>query len=521
LVVVVAPGGGIQAAAWTTQVLTGLDALYEDFSESVGLVSSVSGGSVGAMYYLVGRGDRSNTPGMAMTIDAKSRADINEKARASSLDAVAWALSYPKVVRPYRLFVPTDLDHGWALQTSWHLRLRQMVRTAADENAFDERLYLRGWCEKIRQGKAPAFVFNSTVVETGKRLTITPVTPVRNSPDEDFLTLYPDAAPHLTTAARLSAAFPYVSPSSRALPVAGRDEPEGFHIVDGAYADNEGIVTAVEWIQELLDHRIESGVDLPFKRILILRMRPFHDSQERRRPLSPLAGALLGPAFAISNARGASQVERGGLEAALLIAATETKQNERRRRESENAVKAYESELAHARPNVQNSLRRSFGKTHAAWASKGHGPEVLQNNMAVQMAAGDSPDWYGRPEVRDRLKMSLAEKVDDTALRQFNPEEEKQALRVSALEDKSEQIKRLSVIPIYSITIGFESNDKDYREPLSWKLTPRQNQAIDEAWANVRRKIESLRNIPAPAVDKVEERELHDPADLNRFFKLR
>ena len=57
-IVVAANGGGIQSAAWTTRVLTGLEqrcrsefgAQYRDFGRSIRMISSVSGGSVGAMY---------------------------------------------------------------------------------------------------------------------------------------------------------------------------------------------------------------------------------------------------------------------------------------------------------------------------------------------------------------------------------------------------------------------------------------------------------------------------------------
>ena len=53
LVVVCASGGGIQAAGWIVQVLTGLqDMLGNSFTKSIGFISSVSGGSVGTMYYL-------------------------------------------------------------------------------------------------------------------------------------------------------------------------------------------------------------------------------------------------------------------------------------------------------------------------------------------------------------------------------------------------------------------------------------------------------------------------------------
>ena len=68
LVVVTAAGGGIQAAAWTAQVLAGLDRIYgPDFTRSVGLVSGVSGGSVGTMYYMAG-GDWTAT-GLPATIE--------------------------------------------------------------------------------------------------------------------------------------------------------------------------------------------------------------------------------------------------------------------------------------------------------------------------------------------------------------------------------------------------------------------------------------------------------------------
>ncbi|MGH7139410.1 MAG: hypothetical protein ACREHD_27005 [Pirellulales bacterium] len=55
LVMVSAAGGGIQSSAWTARVLTGLDELYgADFTRSIGVVSGVSGGSVGTMFYLAG-----------------------------------------------------------------------------------------------------------------------------------------------------------------------------------------------------------------------------------------------------------------------------------------------------------------------------------------------------------------------------------------------------------------------------------------------------------------------------------
>src|SRR5581483_7479218 len=56
VVVVATAGGGIQAAAWTAQVLTGLQAQCQselglDFAGSITAISSVSGGAVGTMFF--------------------------------------------------------------------------------------------------------------------------------------------------------------------------------------------------------------------------------------------------------------------------------------------------------------------------------------------------------------------------------------------------------------------------------------------------------------------------------------
>ena len=53
VIVVAASGGGIKAAAWTTRVLTGLEESNPHiFGGSIRLISAVSGGSVGAMYFV-------------------------------------------------------------------------------------------------------------------------------------------------------------------------------------------------------------------------------------------------------------------------------------------------------------------------------------------------------------------------------------------------------------------------------------------------------------------------------------
>jgi hypothetical protein len=117
-IVVAANGGGIQAAAWTARVLTGLDrALRPEFgdtyAESIRLISSVSGGGVGAMHfaakYANGR------------VDPRELDLIVKQADASSLDEVAWGAAFPDF---WRAFVPlpfraAQFDRGEALESAW------------------------------------------------------------------------------------------------------------------------------------------------------------------------------------------------------------------------------------------------------------------------------------------------------------------------------------------------------------------------------------------------------------------
>src|SRR5438094_521060 len=53
VVVVASAGGGIQAAAWTARVLTGLQHELPEFANSIAALSGVSGGAVGTMFLAV------------------------------------------------------------------------------------------------------------------------------------------------------------------------------------------------------------------------------------------------------------------------------------------------------------------------------------------------------------------------------------------------------------------------------------------------------------------------------------
>jgi hypothetical protein len=327
LVVVTAPGGGIHAAAWTAQVLTGLHYRYGDeYARSVFLISAVSGGSVGTMYYAANF-NVLQAPHLTDQEQLQNCRYIVENAAGSGLEAVGWGLVFQDLPAAVPL-VQISGNRGTTLDECWQARL--------DIPTQQKPLgrFLSDWSKPIEGGRLPVVVFNATEVNSGRRTLFSPVYSQRR----DSLDSKPesDAAPveftrtfgtegydvGIVTAARLSATFPYVTPTAKpdTLQQLG-------YMADGGYADNEGIETAVDWVDKIVEHFAEPDSDpLPFDRVLILRIRhqvpndpaAHEDVELKTRPGDGFLFAAIGPIKAMLTVRGASQVERGQVEVDLL-----------------------------------------------------------------------------------------------------------------------------------------------------------------------------------------------------------
>ncbi|HEX8720976.1 MAG TPA: patatin-like phospholipase family protein [Pyrinomonadaceae bacterium] len=254
IIVVAANGGGIQAAAWTARVLTGLQKEFGDqFGGRVRLVSSVSGGSVGAMYFV-----SEYTPG-GLPPDALDR--IVSNSERSSLSAAAWGLVFPDFLRLVYPFYHYETDRGAALERAWQRRGKKL---SGGVNGVG--VTLGEWREGVEAGWRPASIFNATITDTGERLTMsTAEPPAAAYGKKDLRELFDrdDEDIAVVTAARLSASFPFVSPAARADSDGARP-----HVVDGGYYDNYGISSLVEWLDRELS-KPESTV----KRVLVLQIR--------------------------------------------------------------------------------------------------------------------------------------------------------------------------------------------------------------------------------------------------------
>lgn len=317
IIVVATAGGGIQAAAWTAQVLAGLQEQYQrwypgqSFAENVTLISSVSGGATGSMFY-VNLYDQA-LPGH---FHADGLATLTDLASQPSLDDVAWALVYHDIPRIFFLNYDRSYDRAHMLEQSW--KRRAQINDALSE-----------WRAGVGDGWRPAVIFNSTVAETGESLAFSttawkqerdPLTNTEVSPRRrNFYDMYPGEDLNVVTAVRLAASFPYVTPAARP----DTERLDDYHMIDGGYYDNYGISSSIAWLDEGLtdlqsqcetrDHGVESKQACPatiLPHILVLQIRSFPPDEEVQPTKRGWAFQLYAPVKGLLSVRTTAQLVR-------------------------------------------------------------------------------------------------------------------------------------------------------------------------------------------------------------------
>jgi hypothetical protein len=262
-IVVAASGGGIQAAAWTAEVLTELEAI-DGFRSRLRLISSVSGGSVGAMNVLASW-PTCGLPREPAEEAALAREPFDAVAAASesSLHAVGWGLVYKDLPRTFLPFFSSPLvDRGSVLEDAWKREPR--LQRKYPENG--PGALLSSW-RPVKAGDCPAVIFNAMAAETGEPMLFSTAGLPPSLRTFDFYQRYTGRDVPATTAARLSAGFPYVSPASRA--DVDDDLQRYTHIVDGGYFDNYGISTLAAVVHYGLAN---TAVPTPAPHVLVIEI---------------------------------------------------------------------------------------------------------------------------------------------------------------------------------------------------------------------------------------------------------
>jgi hypothetical protein len=123
----------------------------------------------------------------------------------------------------------------------------------------------------------------------------------------EFNGLYKDCDVDASTAALLSATFPYVTPVTR-----NSKEPQNdrnFHVADGGYFDNFGVVTAIDWLDRLV---LQEDDEKMIKNVIFVEIRAFPDEPPLETATDDTGWkmVLLGPLLTIFGARNSTQSQR-------------------------------------------------------------------------------------------------------------------------------------------------------------------------------------------------------------------
>jgi hypothetical protein len=345
LVIVTATGGANRSGLWTTKVLYELhnDPALKDFPKHVRIISGASGGMVGAAYYVGSvQEDGSLQPGFQPL-------DIAQDFLTPIINSAVFR-ELPQLTLPREHY---DGDRGEMLDRAMEGEVPNIdpdVRQRLN-NVFSRSF--ADWADSEKAGWRPSMIFTPMIVEDGRRLFIsnrhvpfltvskgdfllpnrpnfgqeqpetgrnittmqTQVTQKRrrkqgegsedvySRPGVEFFRLFPEARNrfHVSTAARMNATFPFVSPAVSLPTRAPR------RVVDAGYFDNTGVSVAAAWIFENRE-----WISTKCSGVVVIQIRDFSSHQENRNLSFPLhqGGSFLpgltGVLSAVDHARSAS-----------------------------------------------------------------------------------------------------------------------------------------------------------------------------------------------------------------------
>jgi hypothetical protein len=275
LVVICVTGGASRSAYWTLTVLDRLEKKIPRFSDNIRIICGASGGMVGASYYVKWLNEH-------RCDEAKKDEEFDFKFMDRTLpyNSLTPVARYIALCDIWKALLPGERtrngradDRGAELEGDW----------AGIQVPFTD------FRELERRGRLPSLIFSPMTVEDGRRLLISNLDlrrvacrtnggewahpPAKEYPPRalafsagagpfdadpkgealsslsfsaiEFFKLFPGQAANgfrISTAARMSATFPFVSP------VVNLPTDPSLRVVDAGYYDNYGIDVAADWL---------------------------------------------------------------------------------------------------------------------------------------------------------------------------------------------------------------------------------------------------------------------------------
>jgi hypothetical protein len=347
MVVVVASGGGVRAAAWTFLVLSELEARFAEegipFPYHVRFISGASGGMFGAAYYVTSlRGPNEMTWGDARRQDMVGPGGRLDKLTQDWLTPVSQSLVTNDVPGFFSPF-PSPTDRGVALERAWSKGMDGELDVTFEQLAERERA---GWC--------PSLAFSPMMIEDGRRLLVSNLDLRYPASNDGHLLEYDAELPAsladlnrnyshdglelfrmfpqsrgrfaVSTAVRMSASFPFLSPAV-SLPTKPRRR-----VVDAGYFDNYGVSLAAS---VLFSKKNTDWIRDNVSKVVLIQIRDGQSDDERQLRVIPDAGRrskgvtsllsrsleeLTSPLEGLSNARvGTTSFRNDGLLELLSV----------------------------------------------------------------------------------------------------------------------------------------------------------------------------------------------------------
>lgn len=272
--VVAAEGGGIRAAYWTAGVLAQLER-YVSLTDNIFAISGVSGGSVGAGFYVSLYRDFFN-----YRTDMKYQfADVTRQfMQKDFLSPLVTAGLGPDMFQKFLFFKIPSFDRARYLEDSWAYDYQEAVNLAAGKLSPEKQIVLNPkgidtfnrsfdsiWDLKNGSPKRyiPILFLNCTHVDLGRKAVVTPLSIAGNPYFADVIDIMEQVHREvpLKTAVSMSARFPGFTPPATVNDPRNTSVPIA-HYVDGGYVDNSGLETALGILSTLMathDNRGKSG----------------------------------------------------------------------------------------------------------------------------------------------------------------------------------------------------------------------------------------------------------------------
>ena len=270
---VMAEGGGIRSAYWTSGVVRKLHDTYPDFTTNMYALSGVSGGSLSLA--LVAATHQMNP-------DEQWRVS-REMLKEDYLAPVTGALTFQDMLQRFLPIPVYSFDRMRVLEFSW-----EQSWSSAAPNLKGH--WADGFVQSFSSMDMPLVMLNSTHVESGYRAVMSNVSLTELDLDniKDLVAETGQDYP-ISTAVGMSSRFPFLTPPAR---VKTPDGKIWGSLVDGGYYENLGVGTMMDVYEYLLE--ISKRKQLPVRfHFIAIRNTKTSQSEEPVRGLFELTSPVL------------------------------------------------------------------------------------------------------------------------------------------------------------------------------------------------------------------------------------